>query len=188
MGNCVTSAYFQGFKTGQKQRLQAALQVLPQVAQLFQERFGRRGIETFEQFGMDDGPEVALVCTGPDAGTATHLLPQLRREMRARVGIVVLRLLTPFPSEELERALQGVAAIGVVNNAFHHGRGHLTLDVRDAVADAVPIASFFCGLGGADVSPTTWRAIARETCETAARGAPSRRWHLLHDGVELEEG
>jgi pyruvate/2-oxoacid:ferredoxin oxidoreductase alpha subunit len=187
MGNCVTSAFFQGFKTGQKRRLQAALDVLPLVARLFQERFGRRGLEAFEKYGMDDRPEVALVCMGPDAGTAIQLLPQLRREMRARIGVVILRLLTPFPSTELARVLHGVAAIGVVNNAFHHGRGHLTLDVRDAVAGPVPIDSFFCGLGGADVSPVTWRAIVRETCDTANRGAPSRRWHLLHDGVELEE-
>lgn len=187
MGNCVTSAFFQGFKTGQKKRLLAALDVLPQVSQLFQQRFGRPGIELFEQHGMEDRPDVALVCIGPDAGTAIQLLPRLRRELRARIGLIVLRLLTPFPSEEVARALWGVSAVGVVNNAFHYGRGHLTLDVRDAVPGTVPVDSFFCGLGGADVSPETWRAIARETCETAARGAPARRWHLLHDGVELED-
>ncbi|HWE22520.1 MAG TPA: hypothetical protein VG496_01145 [Myxococcales bacterium] len=187
MGNCVTSAFFQGFKTGQKKRLQATIDVLPKVARLFEERFGRRGIEAFERYGMDDHPEVALLCMGPDAGTAIQLLPQLRRDLRTRIGIVVLRLLTPFPVAELASALRGVAAVGVVNNAFHHGRGHLTLDVRDAVAAQTLVDSFFCGLGGADVSPATWGAIARETCNTASRGKPSRQWHLLHDGIELEE-
>jgi pyruvate/2-oxoacid:ferredoxin oxidoreductase alpha subunit len=187
MGNCVTSALFQGFKEGQKKRLQAALEVLPQVAHLFEERFGRRGVETFERFGMAAHPEVVLVCMGPDAGTAIQLLPQLNREMRTRIGLLVLRVLTPFPSAELGAVLRGVSAVGVVNNAFHHGRGHLTLDVRDAVSEAIPIDSFFCGLGGADVSPATWKAIARETCDTAARGKTLRPWHLLHDGFELEE-
>jgi len=187
MGNCVTSAFFQGFKTGQKKRLQAALDVIPKVAGLFQERFGRPGLELFESHGMSDDPEIALVCMGPDAGTAIQLRLQMQRELRTRIGIVVLRVLTPFPSEALSRALQGVKAIGVVNNAFHHGRGHLTLDVRDAVASGIPVDSFFCGLGGADVSPATFRRIARETCDTAGRGKPSKPWHLLHDGVELTE-
>jgi hypothetical protein len=78
--------------------------------------------------------------------------------------------------------------VGVVNNAHHHGRGHLALDVADALVDAprtVPIESFFCGLGGADVSVATWRRIAKTTCEAARNGRAEKPWHLLHDGVEL---
>ena len=191
MGNCVTSAFFQGFKVGQKARLQNALEVMPRVAKLFEERFGRSGITPFELHGMDDRPDVALVCMGPDAGTAIHLLPRLREELRARVGVVVLRLLTPFPARALADALAHVGAVGVVNNAHHHGRGHLTLDVVDALANREgvppPVESFFCGLGGADVSMSTWTTIARATCEAAQRGRSSRRWHLLHDAVELAE-
>lgn len=190
MGNCVTSAYFQGFKVGQKQRLQAALEVLPEVSRLFTERFGRPGLELFETFGMEDQPEVVLVCMGPDAGTAIQLLPKLRQSLATRVGLVVLRVLTPFPTRALGELLRGVDAVGVVNQAFHHGRGHLTLDVADAlngVGRNVPVESFFCGVGGADVSPGTWRSMAQETCEAALRGMPSRRWHLVHEGIELTD-
>lgn len=189
LGNCVTSALFQGFKVGQKARLQAALEVVPRVARLFEACFGRPGLELFEQHAMEDA-EVALVCMGPDAGTAVQQLPRLRDELGVRVGLVVLRVLTPFPSRALAQALSRVAAVGVVNNAFHHGRGHLTLDVADALGDrsrAVPIESYFCGLGGADVSPDTWRLMARLTAEAAERGKAARRWHLLHEGLELDE-
>jgi pyruvate ferredoxin oxidoreductase alpha subunit len=187
MGSCVTSAWFQGFKAGQKARIQRALDVLPVVAGRFERAFGRPGLEPFERHGLDDA-EVALVCLGPDAGTAIHLLPRLRAELGVRVGIVVQRLLTPFPAAALAAALAHVGAVGVVNHAHHHGRGHLTLDVVDALAAtgrAIPVESFFCGLGGADVSPATWERIARATCEAAARGRSARPWHLLHDGVEV---
>jgi pyruvate ferredoxin oxidoreductase alpha subunit len=190
VGNCVTSAWFQGFKVDQKERLQNALRVIPQVSKLFEARFGRPGISLFERHGMEDSPEVALVCMGPDAGTMIQLLPQLREELGVRVGLIVLRVLTPFPAEALAQALSGVQAVGVVNHAHHHGRGHLTLDVSDALSvhgRTVPIESFFCGLGGADVSPETWRRMTRITADAATRGAPSRRWHLLHDGLELTE-
>jgi pyruvate/2-oxoacid:ferredoxin oxidoreductase alpha subunit len=123
---------------------------------------------------------------GPDAGTLMHQLEALRRELNVRVGMVAMRLLTPFPREELGRALSRVSAVGVVNNAHHHGRGHLTLDVSDALQRVVPIESFFCGLGGADVSVATWRRIAAVVAESAARGHIERPWHLLHDAVDLE--
>jgi pyruvate/2-oxoacid:ferredoxin oxidoreductase alpha subunit len=181
MGSCVTSAWFQGFKAGQKRRVQRAASVLADVGRRFRARFGRPGLEPLELHAMEDA-EVAIVCMGPDAGTLVELLERLRAELRVRVGAVVVRLLTPFPSSELGRAL---AAVGVVNNAHHHGRGHLTLDVADAVRTA-PIDSFFCGLGGADVSAESWRLIARTVAQTAARGRSERAWHLVHDAVELE--
>jgi pyruvate/2-oxoacid:ferredoxin oxidoreductase alpha subunit len=182
MGNCVTSAFFQGFKAGQKRRQQRALAVLEEVGRRFEQRFGRPGLTPFETFAMEDA-EIAVVCMGPDTGTLLQLLESLRGEMKLRLGVVALRLVTPFPTEALRQALARVAAVGVVNNAHHFGRGHLTLDVADAAG--VPVDSFFCGLGGADVSVDTWRAIARTLEETAGRGRPAQPWHLLHDAVEI---
>jgi pyruvate ferredoxin oxidoreductase alpha subunit len=187
MGNCVTSAWFQGFKVDQQRRQQRAVVVLAEVARRFQSSFGRTGIEPFEQHGMEDA-EVALVCLGPDAGTALHLLPQLRSELGVRLGLLIPRLLTPFPTESWAQALARVVAVGVVNHAHHHGRGHLTLDLGDAMVQSgrvVPLESFFCGLGGADVSVAAWQKIARTTCEAAARGRIARPWHHVHEGLEL---
>jgi pyruvate/2-oxoacid:ferredoxin oxidoreductase alpha subunit len=188
MGNCVTSAWFQAFKVAQKRRQQRALEVMAAVARLFERRFGRPGLEPFELHGVD-GAEVALVTMGPDAGTALQIRETLERELRTRIGLVVVRLLSPFPSEALAGVLAHVQAVGVVNNAHHHGRGHLTLDVADALSNAArrvpPIESFFCGLGGADVSIDTWTAIAKLTCQAAERGRPARPWHILHEGVDV---
>ena len=187
MGNCVTSAWFQGFKIEQHKRQQRAIEVLANVAEKFEKAFGRRGIELFEQHAMEDA-EVALICLGPDAGTALHLLPELRKELNTRIGLLVPRLLTPFPTEAWARALSKVSAVGVVNHAHHHGRGHLALDLADALMQAghlLPIESFFAGLGGADVSVAAWKAMARTTCEAAASGRIARPWHHVHDGLEL---
>ena len=186
MGNCVTSAWFQGFKFDQHARQQRAIDVIGEIARRFESAFGRPGVELFEQHAMNDA-EVALVCLGPDAGTVQHLLPELRAELGVRIGLLIPRLLTPFPSDAWGRALSGVSAIGVVNHAHHHGRGHLALDLADAIASARPIDSFFCGLGGADVSVATWRRIARIVADSAARGHTLRPWHLLHDGIDLEQ-
>lgn len=188
LGSCVTSDWFQGFKLAQKARMAAAPAVMAEVASAFAARFGRPGLQPLELFGFDQRPEIALVCMGPDAGTAIHLLGRIRDELGVRAGIAVVRLVTPFPAGALAAALAGTHAIGVVNNAHHPGRGHLTLDVEDALAAAAarpPVEAFFCGLGGADVSVASWLAIARATAEAAARGRAGRRWRLVHDGIEV---
>ncbi len=186
LGNCVTSDWFQGFKLAQKARMSAALEVIGEVADAFEARFGRPGLHPLELHGFDERPEIALVCMGPDAGTAIHLQGRIRAELGVRAGVAVLRLLTPFPARALAAALEGVDAIGVVNNAHHHGRGHLTLDVEDALAGrVVAVEAFFCGLGGADVSTASWLHMARATAEAAARGRAGRRWSLVHEGSEM---
>ncbi|HEY8146073.1 MAG TPA: hypothetical protein VIG06_25505 [Kofleriaceae bacterium] len=189
LGNCVTGDWFQGFKLAQKARMTAAHEVIAEVASAFEARFGRPGLSPLELHGFDDRPEIALVCMGPDAGTAIHLLGRIRAELGVRAGIAVVRLLTPFPSRQLAAALEGVGAIGVVNNAHHHGRGHLTLDVEDALHGLAraraPIESYFCGLGGADVSAASWSQMARTTAEAGAHGRAGRRWRMVHEGIEV---
>ena len=41
-----------------------------------------------------------------------------------------------MPSVALAQALRNVKAVGVVQHAYHHGRGHLTLDLADALSEA----------------------------------------------------
>ncbi len=62
----------------------------------------------------------------------------------------------------MRKRLQHAKAVLVVNQAHHQGRGHLTLDVADALADLdrpPRIVSAFAGLGGADVSELTWERM-----------------------------
>jgi len=87
----------------------------------------------------------------------------------------------------VRQRLRNAKVVLVVNQAHHMGRGHLTLDIADALAQTkIPIDSFFCGLGGADVSAETWRSIVTGVAATAERGFPVRPWTIVHDGVDLE--
>jgi pyruvate ferredoxin oxidoreductase alpha subunit len=188
MGNIVTSQYFQGFKFDQKARMEKVIGRIQAIASDFQTTFGRTGIELFETHGFESLPQVAIVGMGPDMGTLIDLLPRLVRETGVRIGVVVCRLLSPFPSAEMAALLSNVDAIAVVNNAHHHGRGHLTLDVADALQRARfsnPIDSFFTGLGGANVSDETWRRIVQIVRQTAKQGKSEKPYHLVHEGVQL---
>jgi len=188
-GNCVTSRHFQGFKLAQKRRIERVLDVLPRIGADFERRFGRPGLSYFENVGWpDDGRvDLAVVGMGPDFGTFEALRGETEKRTGLRIAGSAIRLLSPFPRAALRKRLEGARVVLVVNQAHHVGRGHLTLDVVDALSDlAAPprVVSAFAGLGGANVSEATWDAMI-DSAGPALRGEAVPAWQLFHEGVRL---
>jgi len=188
-GNCVTSRYFQGFKVAQKHRMERALDLLPQIGADFARTFGRPGLAYFDQTGWrdDDSLDIAVVSMGPDFGTLETAGPAFEKKTGLRVAGIAMRLLTPFPSKAVRRRLAGARVVLVVNQAHHYGRGHLTLDVVDALSelDRPPrVVSAFAGMGGADVSEATWEAML-EGAREAHAGSPTPPYRVYHEGRAL---
>jgi pyruvate/2-oxoacid:ferredoxin oxidoreductase alpha subunit len=191
-GNCVTSRHFQGFKLDQKLRMERVLQVLPRIGADFEARFGRPGLAFFDEVGWpDDGAvDLAVVGMGPDFGTFEAVREHFASFHGLRVAGIAMRLLTPFPRAAVRERLAGARAVLVVNQAHHHGRGHLTLDVADALSDLTEmprVVSAFAGLGGADVSEPTWEAMLAHASR-ALDGEALPPWRMFHEGVALRGG
>ncbi|HEU4335542.1 MAG TPA: hypothetical protein VFT32_13685 [Candidatus Eisenbacteria bacterium] len=188
-GNCVTSRHFQGFKVSQKRRMERSLPLLPQIGADFERQFGRPGLAYFDATGFpDDGAvDLAVVTLGPDFGTFEAIRESYMERKGIRVAGLAIRLLTPFPREAIRKRLERAKAILVVNQAHHQGRGHLTLDVADAMADlaVMPrLVSVFAGLGGADVSEATWERMLDHGRAVLA-GAATPPWAVFHEGRQL---
>jgi pyruvate ferredoxin oxidoreductase alpha subunit len=188
-GNCVTSRWFQGFKLSQKRRLERALDVLPEIGADFERQFGRPGLAYYDSAGFEDraSVDVAVVTMGPDFGTFEAMRPEWERRTGLRAGGVAMRLLTPFPRAAVRRRLARAGIVLVVNQAHHTGRGHLTLDVVDALSELTPpprVVSAFAGLGGADVSEATWEAMLRDA-HAASNGTAAPPWRFYHEGRAL---
>lgn len=189
-GNCVTSRHFQGFKLDQKRRMDRVLELLPRIGADFERRFGRPGLALFDTTGFlgpSDEVDIAVVGLGPDMGTFEALRADYERRNGVRVAGLSLRLLTPFPREAVRDRLAGASVVLVLNQAHHHGRGHLTLDIADALAGLPSpprVVSAFAGLGGADVSEATWEAML-DRARAALSGAPVPEWGMFHEGVTL---
>ena len=189
MGNCVTSRHFQGFKISQKRRIERAVELLPQIGADFERHFGRPGMAYFDETGFDgDKPvDIAVVGMGPDYGT----FESVRKAWEARHGLttagIAMRLLNPFPREAVRKRLANAKVILVVNQAHHSGRGHLTLDVTDAlhgIDKPARVVSAFCGMGGADVSESTWETMLDEA-KDAITTAPRQPYMVFHEGARL---
>jgi pyruvate/2-oxoacid:ferredoxin oxidoreductase alpha subunit len=174
----------------QKRRMEQVLEVLPKIGADFERTFGRPGLAYFDAVGWPDqgGPvDLAVVGFGPDFGT----FEAVREEWAAKHGVTVaglaIRLLTPFPRAAMREKLRRARAVLVVNQAHHQGRGHLTLDVADAIAglERPPaIASAFCGMGGADVSESTWEAMLG-LGRRVLKGESVPDYQAFHEGTLL---
>jgi pyruvate ferredoxin oxidoreductase alpha subunit len=189
MGNCVTSRFFQGFKIAQKRRIERALELLPVIGADFERAFGRPGLAYFDEVGFTgDAPvDIAVVGMGPDFGTFESVRNGWSAKNRATTAGIAIRLLNPFPREAVRKRLANAKVVLVVNQAHHSGRGHLTLDIADALAglDKQPrIVSAFAGMGGADVSESTWEVMLDEARD-AITTAPKQPYMVFHEGARL---
>ena len=189
MGNCVTSRHFQGFKVAQKRRIERALELLPVIGADFEKSFGRPGLAYFDEVGFsgDEPVDVVVVSMGPDFGTFESIRKEWSADRKVSTAGLAMRLINPFPREAVRKRLANAKVVLVVNQAHHSGRGHLTLDIADALAglDKQPrIVSAFAGMGGADVSESTWEAMLDEGRDAIA-AAPRQPYMVFHEGARL---
>jgi len=146
----------------------------------FGAKFGRVEEPFIERYMMDDA-EIALVGMGTLAMPVKVAVRKMRKEGK-KVGFVRVRWFRPFPAEELQDALSGVHAVGVIDrdygfgSAFHSGV--LAGDLRSALyplEDGPKILSFVAGLGGREVTADNVVEISDMVFAAAAGGATSER-------------
>jgi pyruvate ferredoxin oxidoreductase alpha subunit len=188
-GNCVTSKFFQGFKVAQKKRMEKVLEILPQIGADFESTFGRPGLAYFDSLGWPENGEadIAVVGMGPDFGTFEAMRETYARKNNLKLSGMAVRLLTPWPRDAVRDRLGKAKVVLVLNQAHHQGRGHLTLDIVDALSDLKNpprVVSAFAGLGGADVSEATWELML-ESAKPALEGKPVAPYMFFHEGMRV---
>lgn len=142
------------FKIKQHQDLEKALGVLEEVDQAFGETFGRTYGGALEAYCCDDAEQI-LITTGSVTGTARTVVDALRAQGH-KVGLLKLRILRPFPTNNLIDTIKHAKAIGVFDKNISFGyEGTVFTNVNSAIAKRriTPITmNFVGGLGGRDVS------------------------------------
>jgi pyruvate ferredoxin oxidoreductase alpha subunit len=167
---------------------EAALGVHAEAAADFARAFGRRW-DAVETWRAEDA-EIVFVMLGSFATKARDAVERLRAAGE-RVGLVRLRLLRPFPAQDLRRALAGKLGVAVIDQNLSLGRGgvlHAELASALYGEPEAPrvLASFVGGLGGRDIGAEEFREMAAETRAAAAAGRPPAP-RLLYTRGELRE-
>ena len=158
--------------------------VITEAYEDFGAKFGRGDEPFIERYMMEDA-EIALVGMGTLAMPVKVAVRKMR-EQGKKVGFVRVRWFRPFPTPELQDALGGVDAVGVIDrdygfgSAFHSGV--LANELRAALypLETRPnVVSFVAGLGGREVSIDNVIEIAGMTFDAANDGLDDQDTHWI---------
>ncbi len=133
-----------------------ALDLIPEIAAAFRERFGRASGGLLDTYRSDDAETVVLVL-GSVFGTVADVVDELR-EQGVAVGAIALKAFRPFPLDELRLALSHAQRVLVLERALAVGVGGIvSANVRTALAGLpVQAHTVIAGLGG---RPITRRSL-----------------------------
>ncbi len=168
--------------------MQQALAVYEQVAEEFNQQFGRyHGL--IENFQTDDA-DYLFVMMGCFATKAKQAVIELR-QAGIKIGLLRPRLLRPFPEQAIIDTCSGKKALAVIDQNLSMGKGGVLhseiTSVLYGIDDAPPIvASFIGGLGGRDITQEEFFQIA-EILREAVKENSTPKAQLLYTQTELRE-
>jgi pyruvate ferredoxin oxidoreductase alpha subunit len=133
----------------------------------------KKNYADIQTYFMDDA-DYALVTMGSMTGTARVVAERLRAKGE-KAGVVAIRTFRPFPTDILERKLEGLKAVGVMDRAVMPGgpASPLLADVASSLYSASRrpvLQSFVAGLGGRDVSEDEFEMMFSKTKEAGRSG------------------
>lgn len=133
---------------------QEALTVIREVNEAFERQFLRSHGGAIELYGFESSTESAIVTLGSMTGAAREAVDQMKAAGYS-VGLIKIRVVRPFPKQELRAASKDLRAIGVLdrNVSFGWNTGILYQEVSSALF-GLPVARlpFIAGLGGEDIT------------------------------------
>lgn len=183
------SSLYTYFKHQMHHAAEDALATYPQIAAEFDERFGRR-YSPIEEFMLDDADYV-IVMTNSFASMGKAEIKRMRLAGK-RIGLARLRLVRPFPHEDLQRLLRGRKGVAVVDQNISVGKGGILFsEIASALyglSDRPPVLlSFIGGLGGRRFRRGEFDGMLDKLEHPPANLAEMAQPHLLFTGEECRE-
>ncbi|MCH9018802.1 MAG: pyruvate ferredoxin oxidoreductase [Proteobacteria bacterium] len=164
--------------------MRRAREVIIEAYDDFEAKFGRGGEPFIERYMMDDA-EIVLVGMGTLALPVKVAVRKMRGQGK-KVGFLRVRWFRPFPTIELQDALSGVQAVGVIDRDYGFGSpfhsGVLANELRSAlypVENPPKVVSFIAGLGGREVSIDNVVEIAGMTYDAANDSLDDQDTHWI---------
>lgn len=151
-------------------RQMQALDLIPQLAEEFQQQFGRASGGLVHGYRTEDA-ETIVVALGSVLGTIKDTIDDLR-DAGVRIGVLGITAYRPFPITAIRDALSRVQRVVVVEKCFAVGIGGIvSRDVRMALRNRPqPIYTVVAGLGGRAITKDSLHQIFTEA--TADRLEP----------------
>lgn len=164
--------------------MEGACAVIEQAHDEFAQIFGRRYDPWVEEYMTDDA-DVAFFLQGGHAVTARYAVKHMR-DRGAKVGLVRLRTIRPYPRERVRDVLSKFKVVGVVETNLALGSvasgGALFAEVCGALYDSPQrplVTSFMAGLGGEAIVLREFYWMTNKLLEAQKRGAVEKLTHWV---------
>lgn len=156
IGTLATPDYFMQFRKEQHEAVESTKDVIKSVhreyAAISKRNYGNGLIEKASL----EGKKFALIAIGSVTGTAREGLP-------SDFGIIKVKAMRPFPTEEIVNACKGLASVGVIEKDISVGNeGALYTEVKSCLYGSgcsTKVSGFIAGLGGRDITPKNMEAV-----------------------------
>ena len=143
-----------------QQSMEAAIEVLAEAQDEFEDIFGRRPAGVLETFETDDAETIFIACNTM-ARTLRNVVME-RREKGEKIGMIRTKLFRPFPRKELLAAIGETKRVAVLDRNHSPGSGGIFWQEVAATLTQQPdvlLQDYLVGLGGGDVTPENINAI-----------------------------
>jgi pyruvate ferredoxin oxidoreductase alpha subunit len=183
------SSVYSYFKHQMHNAAANALTLYPQIAGEFAAQFGTR-YAPIEEFLLDDA-DFVFVMTNSFASMGKAEIKRLRAQGK-KVGLARLRMVRPFPHEELQRTLRGRKGVAVIDQNISVGKGGILFcEIASALYnlnDRPPVLrSFIGGLGGRRFRPGEFDMMLTQLAQPADSPSEMAQPQLLFTNEECRE-
>lgn len=141
--------------------MEKAPALIEETGREYERMFGRY-LGLVDDYQCDDA-ELIFVTSGTMGSTARVAVDELRRE-GTKAGNLRIKVFRPFPFEVVRKIAQRAKKIAVVDRNISYGHhGIFYEEVKSALyghSDSLPLFGFIAGLGGRDITPTSFKEIA----------------------------
>ncbi len=148
------------------------LKIYDDVSKKFEKTFGRK-YDLTEGYMIDDADYV-IVITNSFSTIAKEAVNRLRKEYGKSVGLLKIRMVRPFPSNDIWKKLIGKKGVAVIDQNISVGSGgilypEIVSSLYDKEDRPKTILSFIGGLGGKKITFSEFKYVF-SALEDAARG------------------
>lgn len=146
--------------------MEEGLALIEETGREFEKMFGRY-LGIVEDYRCEDA-ELILITSGTMGSTAKIAVDELREE-GIKAGNLRIKVFRPFPFDIVRNILKGAQKVAVVDRNISYGHhGMFYQEVKSAMyghSNGLPLFGFIAGLGGRDITPTTFKEIANYALE-----------------------
>ncbi|MGD2294426.1 MAG: transketolase C-terminal domain-containing protein [Candidatus Aminicenantes bacterium] len=146
--------------------MEKAPRLIEETGQEYEKMFGRY-LGLVEDYQCDDA-ELILITSGTMGYTARVAVDEMRKE-GIKAGNLRIKVFRPFPFQTVRKIIKRAQKVAVVDRNISYGHhGMFYEEVKSAMYGQdheVPLFGFIAGLGGRDITPSTFKDISKQTLE-----------------------